>query len=65
MLDPEDQILLAEAGEVADVQLFSQVVKLTDVLAFELCDVHGGFRLVAGGISQCGAALRAANRGTT
>jgi hypothetical protein len=41
LLDPEDQILFAEAGEVGEVQLLGQILQLADALALQFGDVHG------------------------
>ncbi len=41
LLDLEDEILLAEAGVVGDVQLIGHLMQVRDGLAFKLGDVHG------------------------
>ncbi len=41
LLDAEDQILLAEAGVVGDVQLLGQRMQLGDRLLLQFSDIHG------------------------
>ncbi len=65
LLDLEREILLAEPRVVADVELFGQVVKLSDVLGFELGDVHGDPRGEGEGAARKRPASRDRDSGTT
>ena len=42
LLDPEDQILLAQPGVVGDVELLRQRMQLGDGFLLQFGDVHGG-----------------------
>ena len=42
LLDAEDQVLLAEAGVVGDVELLGERVQLGDGLLLQFSDIHGG-----------------------
>ncbi len=42
LLDAEDQVLLAEAGVVRDVQFFRELMQLGDGLLLQFSDIHGG-----------------------
>ena len=43
MLDLEDQILLAKGVELTEVQTLSQIMKLSNVFALKLGDIHRNF----------------------